>query len=132
VNATRDAGQRNIPVKVGWRSNRYRVDIALKQFVDIGDCDAAQCPRDEVRLLAVGIRDTDQFGSRQPRKYARVIAAHDADTDDTDTQRTLRARYCSLHILMVSPRPKLSAAHPPLARHHGAGDSPQEWMANTF
>jgi hypothetical protein len=35
-----------------------------------------------------------------------MVAAHDADTDDTDTQRTLRVSNRSLHhILMVSPRP---------------------------
>ena len=35
VNAACDTGQRDIPMKVGWRSNRYRVDVALKQFIDV-------------------------------------------------------------------------------------------------
>jgi hypothetical protein len=120
-------------MKVGWRSNRYRVDIALEQFIDVCNRDAAQSPSDKVRLPTVGIRDADQLGPRQPGKYTRMIAAHDADTDDTDTQWTLRARYRSLHhILMVSPRPKYPPPILPLARRRGAGDRPAKCRANTI
>ncbi len=85
MNAARDTGQRNIPMKLSWRSNRYRVDVALKQFIDVRDGGAAQCPCDKVHLLTVGVCDSDQLGSRQPGEYARMVAAHDADADNTDT-----------------------------------------------
>src|SRR5262245_31657403 len=91
-------------MKMGWCCDRYRIDVAPKQFIDVRYRNAAQCPRDKVRLLTVGVRDSYQLGSRQPGEYTCMIAAHDADADDTDTQRPLRARYCSLHhILKVSP-----------------------------
>jgi hypothetical protein len=89
---------------VGWRCDCYRVDVALKQFIDVRNRNAAQRSRDKVRLLTVGICDSDQLGSRQSSKYTSMIAAHDADADDTDTQRTLRACYCSLHHLPILPQ----------------------------
>jgi hypothetical protein len=61
-----------------------------------------------------------------------MIAAHDADADDTDTQRTLSACYCSLHhISMVSPRPGIKASHP-LAWDRPAGDYSPKAEVNTF
>jgi hypothetical protein len=35
VNAACDTGQRDVPMKVGWRCDRYRVNVALEQFIDV-------------------------------------------------------------------------------------------------
>ena len=60
----------------------------VEQFVDVGDGGAAERARDEIGLLAVGIGDGDQFGPRQAGQHARMVAAHDADADHADTQRS--------------------------------------------
>ena len=105
--------KRDIAMQVGGRGDGDGVDVEIEQFADIGDGGAAQGARDEIGLLAVGIGDADQFGARQSGKHAGMVAAHDADADDAHTQRTLRARCCSLHhVSMVSPRPSTKALIP--------------------
>ena len=40
---------------------------------------------DKIRLFTIRIGDADEFGARQSGEHARMIAAHDANTDDTHT-----------------------------------------------
>src|SRR5215831_2342166 len=118
-------------MKMGWRRNGDCVYIALEQFADIGDGAAAQCARDKLGLLAIRIGNSDQLGAGQAGKHTSMIAAHDADTDNPDTQRTLCARYCRLHHLSMYPHtPTLPLHH--LARHRAAGDLPAKTNTNTF
>ena len=132
VDATVNAGQRDIAMEVGRRRNRDRIDIALDQFADIGNSDAAQRTGDEFGLFAIRVSDPNEFGARQAGEYTSMIAAHDANADDTHTQRTFRACCCSLHhVSMISPRPTTSATDP-LAWHCAAGDYPSYIEVNTF
>ena len=113
VDAARDAGKRDIAMQMGRRGNGDGVDVAIEQVADIGDGRAAQRARDEFGLLAVGIGDADEFGAGQSGEDAGMIAAHDADADDADAQRTLRACCLHLrHVSMVSPTPQTPALIP--------------------
>ena len=85
-------------MQMGRCRDRDRVDSAIEQLIDVGDGAAAERAGDEFSLLAVGIGDADQLGPRQSGKHAGMIAAHDADADDADTQRTLRA---ALHACII-------------------------------
>src|SRR6185437_8727647 len=106
VDASRNAKERDVAMQMSGRRNGDRVDIAVQQFFDIADGDAAQGARHKFSLLAVWIGDANQFCARQSREHAGMIAAHNADADNPHTQRTLRACYCGLHHLStVSPRP---------------------------
>ena len=74
--------------------------------LDLADGLAAERAGDEIGLPAVGIGDADEFGARQPGEHARMIAAHDADADHADTQRTPRVRIYRLrHVLNEIPQP---------------------------
>ncbi len=97
MDATLNAGQRDIAMKVGGRRDGDCIDIALDQFVDVGNSNAAQGTGDKFGLLAIRISDTDKFGAGQAGEDTGVIAAHDANADDSHAQRTLRACCCSLH-----------------------------------
>src|SRR4029077_6228337 len=97
-------------MQMSGRRNGDRVDIAVEQFFDIGNGDAAQGARHKFSLLTVWIGDANQFCARQAREHAGMIAAHNANADNPPPQRTLRACYCGLHHLStVSPRPITSA-----------------------
>src|SRR4029077_7671965 len=110
VDTSRNAKERDIAMQMSGCRNGDRVDIAVEQFFDIGDGNAAQGARHKFSLLAVWIGDTNQFRARQSREHAGMIAAHNTDANNPHTQRTLRACYCGLHHLStVSPRPITSA-----------------------
>ena len=60
--------------------------LEIEQLGHFADGLAAERAGDEIGLPAVGIGDADQFGARQSGEDARMIAAHDANADDADTQ----------------------------------------------
>ena len=69
---------------------------------------AAQCAGHEFGLLAIGIRDADQFSAGQTDEYTSMIAAHDTDAHDAHTQWTLCVCCCSLHHEPACPFSHLS------------------------
>jgi hypothetical protein len=103
VDAARDAGQRNIAVQMGWRRDGDGVEIEIEQFADGRHRRAAQGTGHEIGLLAIGIGNAYQLGARQTGKHARMIAAHDADADNTHAQGTLCVRLYRLRHLLKFP-----------------------------
>ena len=89
MDAARHAGQSDLVMQLGRRSNSDRIYFEIEQRVDAGDSGAAQRARDEFGLLDIRIRHANEFGARQAGQHARMIAAHDADADHADTQRTI-------------------------------------------
>ena len=86
MHAAGDAGERDIVVEMGRGGDGDGVDAEVEHVVDLADGLAAERTGDEIGLPAVGIGDADQFGARQSGEDARMIAAHDANADDADTQ----------------------------------------------
>ena len=79
--------------------------LSASKALDVGDGGTAQRAGDEFGLLAVGIGDADKLGAGNAGEHARMIGAHDADADDANAQRALRAWICRLrHALKASPR----------------------------
>src|SRR5260221_13538820 len=129
--AARNTVECKIAMEMGRRCDRDRIEVALDQFANIGNSGTAQCAGNEFRLFPIRVSDPNEFGARQSGKHASMIAAHDADADDTDAQRTLRVCYCTLHVSIISPRPILQPLHP-LAWHRAPGDYPRKSRRTRF
>jgi len=63
------------------RSGRFTDPYVFsrQQRFNADECRAAQRPRNEIALLAIGIGDADEPHARQIREHAGMVAAHDAD-----------------------------------------------------
>ena len=61
VKAARDAGERQIVMKVGRRRNGHGLDAAVDQRVEIREHRTAQIAPDKLSLRAVGIDHPDQL-----------------------------------------------------------------------
>src|SRR6185312_13866836 len=134
VDAARDAAQRDFLVEMGRCGNGDGVDVARQQFVDVSDGVASKRAGDEIDLLAIGVGNANQFGSGQAGEDPRMVASHDADSDDTHTQRTLRICDSSLHHLTtVSPSPRTFAS--PVSVPQSPSTASYDWRiarANAF
>ena len=73
VDAARDAGQRDLVVKMRRRGDGHRVDAALEQRVDVVERGAAKRARDEIPLFAVRIDDAHQFDAGHIREHPRMV-----------------------------------------------------------
>ena len=126
-------------MQMSRRRDGERVDPEVEQLLDIGHRATAQGARHEFRLLAIGIGNADELDTGKTGKHAGMIAAHDADADHADTQRTLSVRICRPHHFpKMSPSPVRWRAIAPgsapfhLAWSQAAGDSPPRRGVNTF
>jgi hypothetical protein len=68
---------------MGGRRDGDGVDTFRKQRLNAAERRATQRPRNEITLLAIGIRHAHELDSRQIGEHARMVAAHDADADHT-------------------------------------------------
>ena len=76
-----------IVMKMGRRGDGDRIDSAADQRLQIGECGAAERVGDKLALLTVGIGHPDQLDAGHFRQHARMVAAHDADADNSNFQR---------------------------------------------
>ena len=65
VHAALDAGEREIPMQMGGRSDGHGIDAGGQQRLDVGIGLAAERAGHEVALLAVGIGDADELDARK-------------------------------------------------------------------
>ena len=90
VDAARDAFEREVVMQMRRRGDGDRVDAGAEQAVDVGERGAAERARDKIPLLAIGIGDANEIDAGHVRQHARMVAAHDANADDPDLQRSAR------------------------------------------
>src|SRR6266446_9171111 len=138
VNATRDAGERDLMMKVRRRSDCNRIDILRDQLVEACEGAAAGQVRHTGAMRWQGINVSDQRYIRQAGQHAGMIAAHDARADDADAKRTLRlgfhARRGPFGIHMIDPtHPRTPRVSPValLARRPTCGECPNA-IRDTF
>jgi hypothetical protein len=89
VHPTLDAIERQLLVQVGGRRNGHGVDADCQQLSDVREGRTGERTRHHVARLAVGIRHTDEAHAGKIGKDPCMVAAHDADADDADTQWAL-------------------------------------------
>jgi hypothetical protein len=68
---------------MGRRRDGEGVDAVVEQSFHRAEGCAAENSRDEIALVAVGIRYADELDTRKIGEYARMVAAHDADAHNT-------------------------------------------------
>jgi hypothetical protein len=68
---------------MGGRRDGDSIDTLRKQRLNAAERRAAERPRNEIALLAIGIGHADEFDARQIGKDAGMIAAHHADANHT-------------------------------------------------
>jgi hypothetical protein len=88
VNVAGNAGECYLMMKMGRRGNRHGIDALRDQFIQTDKAAATDEVSGTRAMFRQRVDDTDQRHVRQTRQHARMIAAHDAGTDDADTQRT--------------------------------------------
>jgi hypothetical protein len=88
IDAAGNAFKRKIMMQVSGCRDGDRIDTGSQQLIEVGECGAAERPRDKIALLAVGIGDASQLNARHVRQDARMVAAHHADAHHPDLQRT--------------------------------------------
>ena len=93
MNAARDAGERDLVMKVRRRSDGNRIDILRDQLVEACEGAAAGQVRRTGPMRRQGINDSDQRYVRQAGEHAGVIAAHYTRADHANAKRTLRLGF---------------------------------------
>src|SRR6516164_9065620 len=81
-----NAGERDLVMQMGRRGDAYGIDAAADQRLQVGEFGAAQRARNESALLAIRIDHADELNAGHFREDARMVAAHDADPDNTNLQ----------------------------------------------
>ena len=77
-------------MQMGGRGYGDGIDAAIEQRLDRIVAGDAQGLRHEVALLLIRVADANELYARHIGEHARMVAAHDADADDADTQNSLR------------------------------------------
>ena len=90
-------------MQMGGRRNAHGIDAQRQEPVQIVDGRSVERAGDEPRLLPVRVGDADKLNPRESRKNAGMVAAHDADADDSDAQRVLHAALYALHHVETHP-----------------------------
>ena len=83
MHAPLDAGQRQFLMQMGGSRNGDRVDTAGEQRLDVAERPATQRPRNDVALLAIGVRNADKPDAGKIAEDPGMVAAHDANAYHT-------------------------------------------------
>ena len=93
VDAARDAGQRDLVMKMRRRGDGHRIHAFRDQFVQACEGAAARQFGGARPMRRQRINDPDQRGIRQAGQHTGMIAAHDAGADDADAKRPFRLGF---------------------------------------
>ena len=121
MHAAVDAGEREVAMQMGRRGDGDGIDAGGQQALDVGIALAAERAGHEVALLRFGVGNADQLHARKIGEHARMVAAHDADADDTDSKRLVRGDCGPFR--HAPPIPRLSyPSTDPIPCRYGGGD----------
>jgi hypothetical protein len=93
VNAARDAGERDLVMKMRGRGDGERIDALIDQFVEALEGAAARHFGRPGPVRRRGIDDADQRDIRQTRQHPGMVAAHHAGADHPHAKRPLRLAF---------------------------------------
>jgi hypothetical protein len=93
VNVARDAGERDLVMKVRRRRDGHRVHTFGDQFVESCEGAAARQFRGARPMRRQRIDHPDQCRIRQAGQHPGMVAAHDAGANDADAKRTFRVGF---------------------------------------
>ena len=105
MDVARDAGERDLVMKMGRRRDGHGIDAFGEQFVEICEGTAAGQLGGARAMLGQRIDDPDQRDVGQAGQHAGMIAAHDACADHADAQCAVdvglraRSRLFGTHIV---------------------------------
>jgi hypothetical protein len=89
MNVARDAGKRDLVMKMRRCGHRDGVDAFGDQFIEARESAAIGKVHDPCPVRRQGLDDPDQADIGQTPEHARMIAAHYACTDDADAKRAI-------------------------------------------
>jgi hypothetical protein len=73
MHAAFDAGERNLAVQVGRRRDRYRINAAIEQLLDVRYCRTTKRLPDELRLCLIRIGNGGELDARKLSEDAGVV-----------------------------------------------------------
>ncbi len=85
MNATRDAGERDLVVEMRRRGDDHGVDTFCDQFIEACEGAAAGQLGGTDAMLRQRINDPDHRGIRQPAQDTRMIGPHHTRADNADS-----------------------------------------------
>jgi hypothetical protein len=83
MHAALDAAERQFAMQMGGRRNGDSIDSVRKERLNAAERRAAERPRNEIALFAIGIGHADESDAWQIGEDAGMVAAHHADAHHT-------------------------------------------------
>ena len=91
MDVARDAGERDLVMKMGRRRDRHGIDALREQLIEVCESAAADQLGGARPMLRQRIDDADQRDVGQARQHAGMVAAHHARADNAHAQCALDA-----------------------------------------
>jgi hypothetical protein len=110
-----DAFERQVVMQMRRRGDSDGVDARAQQSINVGEAGATERPRDELPLLDIRIGNANELDSAHIGENAGVIAAHNADAYNPNSQRSFGASSDSLSHNSKGPLGNMLRPDSPLA-----------------
>ena len=131
MNAIRDAGQRDLMMKVGRRSDGNGIHACRDQLLEARKGAAIRQVRCARPVCRQRIDDPDQSDSGQPGQHAGMITAHHASADHADAKRAFLLCPPETHIAQAQSCFAADIPAALVARRHRRGEY-VETIPDTF